>query len=425
MSRRQLLSATVFLLLLAVLLILGSGDEGRSVLAGSADTEPLWTPEEWARARRFSPLPPPPADPTNALADDLRAARLGHHLFFDTRLSPHGVSCATCHNPAQGFTDGRAVAHTLAPLHRNTMTILNAAYYRWLTWDGGRDSLWHQAIAPLENPHEMGSSRLHVVRAVMQHYAAELAEITALPAGWDALWPTLPAAGRPGEAAFDALPIEQQEAVNRLFATIVKLIAAYERQLVSAQAPFDRFVAGDYTALSPAAQRGFQHFLRFQCDTCHNTPLFSDDEFHNLGLPPVPVPDQGRAEGLVRLQQSPFRGTGPYADGSPPVRAEDYQVGQALLGSFRTPGLRELAYTAPYGHNGTIATLADWLEHYVQVTTGAAQPFPGTLDPTLQTIDISPQENRELVAFLQALSSAYTSAWTQPPVASQGRGQQP
>lgn len=407
MSPPRLLGTTVFLVLITMVCAVAAAKDKRP--------EPRWTPEEWAKAQRLSPLRPPPPDPTNALADNLHAARLGHRLFFDTRLSPHGVACATCHDPAQGFTDGRTVAHTLAPLHRNTMTILNVGYYRWLTWDGGRDSLWHQAIAPLENPKEMGSSRLYVVRAVMQHYGSELAVLTSLPAGWDVLWPTLPGAGQPGDRAFDDLPTTQQDAVNRVFASIVKLIAAYERQVVSAAAPFDRFVAGDYTALSAAAQRGFQHFLRFQCDACHNTPLFSDDEFHNLGLPSLAEPDQGRAVGLVQLQQSPFRGTGPYADGPPPVRAEDYQVGQALLGSFRTPSLRELVHTAPYGHNGAIATLADWLAHYVQVTTPSAQPFLGTLAPSLPAVTISPQENQELVAFLEALSSTYTSVWTQPP----------
>ncbi|ETX05356.1 MAG: hypothetical protein ETSY2_23425 [Candidatus Entotheonella gemina] len=242
-----------------------------------------WTAAEWAKARRLSPLPPPPRDATNALADHDKAAELGHLLFFDPRLSPHGVSCATCHRPECGMTDGLPVGHTLAPVHRNTMTIVNSAYYRWLTWDGARDSLWHQAAGPIESPKEMGSSRLYVVRAVMQHYEQALKQIVELPSGWASMWRQLPPAGQPGEAAFDRLPPDRQAAVNRVFATILKCIAAYERKIVSAAAPFDRYVAGDSTALSLASRRGFQHFLRLACDTCHNTPLFSDDEFHNLG----------------------------------------------------------------------------------------------------------------------------------------------
>ena len=375
----------------------------------------LWTAAEWAKARRFSPLTPPPPDPTNGLADSPQAARLGHRLFFDPRLSPQGVSCASCHQPERGFTDGLAVANTLAPLHRNTMTIVNVGHYRWLTWDGARDTLWHQAVGPIESPQEMGSSRVYVVRGVMRHYGDELAQLASLPAAWATLWPTLPESGMPGEPAFDHLPAAHQEAVNRVFTTILKAIAAYERQVVSTVAPFDRFVAGDAAALSVAAQRGFQHFLRFQCDTCHNTPLFSDDEFHNLGLPPVPESDQGRAQGLPRLQQSLFRGTGPYADGPPVVHPEDYRVGQALLGSFRTPSLREVADTAPYGHNGAIATLEEWLEHYERVTSLPAQAFVGTLDPALFPVTLTSQEKHELVAFLRSLSSPPTSKWLQKP----------
>lgn len=401
------------------------GASGWERLTAEPVAQGVWTAAEWAQARRFSPLPPVPADATNALADSPEAARLGHRLFFDPRLSPKGVACATCHDPAQGFADGLAVPHTLAPLHRHTMTILNVGYYRWLTWDGASDSLWQQAVGPLESPKEMGSSRLHVVRTVMQHYGPTLVQLARLPADWDTLWPDLPEAGKPGDAAFAALPTAVQDAVNRVFVTILKCLAAYERQIVSTASPFDRYVAGEHTALSVAAQRGFQHFLHLQCDTCHSTPLFSDDEFHNLGLPPVPLPDQGRAEGLRRLQQDPFRGTGPYADGPPVVRAEDYRVGQALVGSFRTPSLRDVARTAPYGHNGTVATLDDWLDHYVRVTSQPTGDVVGTLDPALAPVRLTRQDKQELIAFLQALSSDYTSPWTQVPSELPGQASTP
>jgi hypothetical protein len=194
--------------------------------SGLSAVATLWTAEGWAKARRFSPLRAPPADPTNALAYNQRAARLGHQLFFDPRLSPKGIACATCHQPELGFPDGLTVANTLTPLHRNTMTILNVGYYRWLTWDGARDSLWHQALGPIENAQEMGSSRLHVVRAVMQHYGAAFSQFTPWPDGWEALWPTLPPSGQPGEPAFDTLSSAHQEAVNRVFTTILKCIVS-------------------------------------------------------------------------------------------------------------------------------------------------------------------------------------------------------
>jgi cytochrome c peroxidase len=130
--------------------------------------------KEWEKARSFSPLPAPPLDPSNRLSASDEAARLGQRLFFDSRLSPKGFSCASCHRPETGFTDGLAVANTIAPLQRNTMTILNVGHYRWLTWDGARDSLWHQALAPIENPNEMASSRLYVVKTVMRYYERQL-----------------------------------------------------------------------------------------------------------------------------------------------------------------------------------------------------------------------------------------------------------
>lgn len=377
----------------------------------------VWTAAEWDKARKLSPLPPPPPDPTNALVESVQAARLGHRLFFDPRLSPQNIACATCHQPELGFADGVPTANTLGRLHRHTMTILNAGHYRWLTWDGSRDWLWHQALGPIESAVEMGSSRLHVVRTVMLLYGRELSQVVTLPENWNALWPLLPPAGKPGEAAFDALSPEHQDAVNRVFAAILKSIAAYEQRLVSASAPFDRYVAGDRTALSVAEQRGFQQFLRLECDTCHTTPLFSDDEFHNLGLSRArePEPDLGRATGLPRLQKSRFRGTGPYADGEPVVRAEDYRTGRALVGSFRTPTLRELKTTAPYGHDGSIATLEAWLDHYVEVTEAPQTVTVGTLDPVLGTVRMSPEERADLVAFLLSLSSDFASEWTQPP----------
>ncbi len=389
-----------------------------SAVPVAAAEDPVWSATEWAQARRFSPLPPPPPDLTNALADHLPAAHLGHKLFFETRLSPRGIACATCHLPELGFTDGMPLSQVIAPLRRHTMTILNAGHYRWLMWDGARDSLWSQALGPFEQAMEMASSRLFVVQAAMQLYGAELRSVATLPAGWEALWPTLPTSGQPGDASFDMLPPAHQEAVNQVFASIGRVIAAYERHINSAAAPFDRFVAGDSQAMSLAAQRGFQHFLRFQCNTCHTTPLFSDEEFHNLGLAVAAAPDQGRAEGLLTLQQSPFRGTGKYADGEPSVRAEDYRPGKTLLGTFRTPSLRELQHTAPYGHNGAFATLDAWMEHYEDVTALPSGHFLGTLSPSLPTVHFTPAEQQELVEFLLSLSSTPTdlqTTWTRRP----------
>jgi cytochrome c peroxidase len=409
--------ATIFLVWVLVFPpILGSTSAGKAAeKSGKIVPESLWTAAEWATSRTFSPLPPPPVDPTNAWSQNEPAARLGHRLFFDTRLSPKGFACSSCHKPELGFTDGLKVGHTIAPVKRNTMTILNVGQYRWLTWDGARDSLWHQASGPIEDPKEMGSSRLDVIHTVMRHYGPELATVITWPEAWEKLWPTLPASGKPGEPAFDHLSPELQDAVNRVFTSILKVIAAYEMKIVSGPAPFDRFVAGDPDALSLAAQRGFQHFLRLECHICHSTPLFSDDEFHNVGFPQGATLDRGRIDGLAFLQQQPFRGTGPYADGPPVVRAEDYQTGKALIGAFRTPSLRELKSTGPYGHSGVFPTLDDTMEHYEQVTSKDTKAVLGRLDPALPEIRMTDQEKTELVEFLLSLSSNYASEWTRAP----------
>ncbi|HEY7715146.1 MAG TPA: cytochrome c peroxidase [Candidatus Binatia bacterium] len=382
---------------------------------GQGLSSEIWTAEEWEKARSFSPLPLPPPDPSNRLSGNDEAARLGQRLFFDPRLSPKNFSCASCHRPEMGFSDGLAVANTIAPLHRNTMTLLNVGYYRWLTWDGARDSLWHQALAPIENPKEMGSSRLHVVKTVMRHYKGELVKLVRLPEGWNKLWPRLPDFGQPGDSQFDRLRNSDKEKVNRVFASVLKVIAAYERKIISGRSPFDRFVAGERQALSDSAQKGFQHFLRFGCDRCHNTPLFSDDDFHNLGLSSSAAPDNGRYDGLSVVKSSRFRGTGPYADGAPVIDVESYSPGKTLIGAFRTPSLRELRYTAPYGHNGTVKTLEDWMKHYTDVTTTDNPQFIGSLDPSLPRIEMTEAEKNELVEFLMSLSSDYRSSWTPMP----------
>ncbi len=261
----------------------------------------------------------------------------------------------------------------------------------------------------------MGASRLYVVRVVMQHYARALNALITLPPNWDAVWPTLPPHGQPGEPAFDTLPPMHQHLVTQVFVVILKCLAAYERQIVSGPAPFDRFVAGDTQALSVAQQRGFQHFLRLQCDTCHTTPLFSDGQFHNLGLPPRPVPDRGRADGLSLLAQSAFRARKPDAERSPVTQATAQQIDPELVGQFRTPSLRELAHTAPYGHNGAIGTLIGWLRHYERVLTLPPTRYVGRLSPELKPIQLTLREHQELAQFLRTLSSDYHSEWTQAP----------
>lgn len=296
------------------------------------DLQPDLAPGDVARVLRLSPLPAPPPNETNRVADDERAARLGQRLFFDARLSFDGrFSCATCHDPAKAFTDGRALPEARAPLRRNVPSLLDVAHQRWLNWDGSADSLWAQALRPIENPAEMGGDRVSVARLVAgdpilrRDYETifgalpsviasgslpERARPAALPSGLLARPPGPDAAGaaatdgglrtREAEltAAWAAMPQEDRAAVDLVFANVGKAIEAYERRLRSGPSSFDRFVealrAGDdagRTAMSASAQRGLALFMGVgNCRLCHGGPALSDGEFHSLGVPPAPDP---------------------------------------------------------------------------------------------------------------------------------------
>ena len=232
---------------------------------------------------------PPPADDTNLVADDLRAAQLGHLLFFDAGLSANGkISCASCHDPDRGFTDGLALNQGLERGRRNTLTVLDAAHMRWFNWDGRFDSLWGQSHGPISHPREMGSSFAEAVEHVR--------ETPDLRARYEQIFgalPPAPASGMAGEATI---------------ANIGKAIAAYERRLMTGPSSFDRWVTRwrdcgtprDADSVPPmdfsaSALRGLDLFTsRGLCWQCHVGPLLSDGEFHALGAAP-PNDQIGRA----------------------------------------------------------------------------------------------------------------------------------
>jgi len=184
-------------------------------------------------------LPPLPPDPSNAVADDLRAAALGHRLFFDARLSANNqISCATCHAPALIFTDGRSQALGTRPHRRNTMPLIGPAYSTWLLWDGHKDSLWAQAIDPIESPDEQGSTRLHALHLIGRNetYRTAYEEIFGpLPDLSD--FNRFPDSGGPVDyppyrANWERMDPADQAAATRVLANIGKAIAAYERLIL-------------------------------------------------------------------------------------------------------------------------------------------------------------------------------------------------
>jgi cytochrome c peroxidase len=376
-----------------------------------------WTPQEreLLRSLSLSSLEPLAPDPSNRYADDPRAAALGRELFFDTRLSANGkVSCATCHVPAQDFQDGTPLAHGVGTTARRTMPIAGTAHSPWLFWDGRADSQWGQALGPLESAVEHGGSRTQYAHVIATHYRAEYeAVFGALPSLNGLPMRAGPVSDASQRRSWERIPATRRDAISRVYANIGKAIAAYERHIEYGPSRFDRYVAAElagrpHTAAS-AFSRDEEHGLRLfvgkaGCVTCHNGALFTDNHFHNTGVP-LPVtalpPDSGRTTGVRQVLHGEFNCTGPYSDAGPDDCAElrfAVTEGAELVRAYKTPSLRNVAKRAPYMHAGQFASLADVVAHYNRAPTA---PFGHS---ELKPLHLSDEEQRQLMAFLQTLS---------------------
>jgi cytochrome c peroxidase len=350
-----------------------------------------------------------PADASNALADDDGAAALGAALFADTGMSPAAIACASCHQPAAGFADARPLGHGIADVTRHTPTLYASAFVRWPFWDGRVDSLWAQALGPTENAREMGSSRLFVAHHVQatQRTAYE-AVFGAMPDLADA--GRFPAAGAPGDATWDAMAAGDQTIVSRIFTNVGKAIEAYERTLAPPHTRFDDYVAGDTTALTATERDGLREYVREGCADCHWGPAMSDSAFHAIGMPGAgegATLDVGRAAVLATLAGSAFRRTGAFSDDAAAIDplAGVTALDASTTGAFRTPTLRGLSSTAPYGHAGTFASLRDVVVHYARIRMPRT-PDPhvaGGLDEHLVGFDDIAGRVDPLTAFLETL----------------------
>jgi cytochrome c peroxidase len=387
--------------------------------SGSGDG---FTPEEIERIGRLSPLEPPPPDPTNAVYEKDEAALLGRRLFFDPRLSKDGtVSCAVCHAPDRSFADGQALSPKFL-LERNVPSLWNVAYNRWFFWDGRADSLWSQALQPLENGREHAGTRLQfahlvagdpVLRGAYERVfgaAPDLSDPKRFPPRGGPL--AMPENG-PERTVWASMAESDRDVVNRLFSNLGKAVAAYERRLVSRGAPFDEFVEGLKTgdaaklqALGPAARRGLKLFVgRANCVLCHSGPNFTDGEFHNIGIPPARgnfTPDRFAAIEAVR--KDPFNGKGTFSDARSAGDTKlDYLVKvQDLWGQIKTPSLRNVAKTAPYMHQGQFKTLEEVVRYYSTLQGMAQAGHSDRL--VLAPLRLTPTESSDLAAFLESLT---------------------
>ena len=357
----------------------------------AASHEPTWTAEQVAQLRSLSldALEPLPPDPSNRVADDPRAVRFGQRLFFDTRLSSNGkVSCATCHMPDREFQDGTPLATGVGTTGRRTMPIAATAYAPFLFWDGRKDSLWSQALGPLESPVEHGGNREQYAHVIARHHRAEYEQI------------------------FGPLPaLNDRDAVTSVFVNIGKSIAAYERRIQYGPSRFDRYVAGlsnDGRAprgiLTSDETAGLQLFLgKANCTQCHNGPLLTNNEFHNTGVParPAPEPDRGRMAGASGVLADEFNCKSKWSDAKPEQCSElDFIVTGAheLERAFKVPSLRNVAGRAPYMHAGQMATLDDVVAHYNNAPAAPAG------HSELKPLKLDATEIRQLTAFLRTLS---------------------
>jgi cytochrome c peroxidase len=349
-------------------------------------------------------LEPLAADPTNAVADDPRAADFGHALFFDPRLSVNGgISCSTCHQALRNFTDGLPKGQAIGTSKRNTPSIVGTAYSPWLYWDGRRDSQWSQALSPLEDENEHGTSRQQVLEIVSSDpvYAEMYHEL------------------------FGELPdMTDVVAVNIAFANVGKAFAAYERLLQPGRADFDEYVAAlqaddtDRQAelLSDDEVVGLQLFIgKANCTQCHNGPLFTNNEFHNTGVISFPgeLPDKGRALGVREVVTNEFNCGGSYSDDASRrcPELEYARTGPELIATFRTPSLRNLQDTAPYMHKGQLPTLFAALQHYNEA------PLAMIGHNEAKPLKLRNSDLRQLEAFLLTLSSplATDEKWLNAP----------
>lgn len=290
----------------------------------------------------FPAVPVPEHNPITA-----EKVALGERLFFDPILSrDRTVSCASCHDPDLAFADPRALSVGVEGRvgARNSPSLVNVAYQRLFFWDGGSRSLEGQVLGPLEDANEMDISLDTVLTRLRQEasYAQEFEEVFGEG-------PTIP--------------------------TLTQAVAAFQRTLLSGGSPYDRFLHDDPAALTSAQQRGLVLFEgKAGCFTCHNGVRLTDDSFRNNGLAFANA-DSGRAR--ITFQAADF-------------------------GAFKVPSLRNVALTAPYMHDGRLATLATVVAHYNQGGTGARNQ-----DAAIQPLALTAEEQADLVAFLQALTDDY------------------
>ena len=368
--------------------IRAAGETDRATAAVLLSSTLDFSAEEIAKILQHGPWPPPlKPDPSNRVSGKPAAIALGEKLFFEPRLSGSGsVLCATCNAPFRHFQDDRPRAFGLEHVDRNTPTVVNSRFYRWYGWDGAQDSLWAQSIRPLLDSREMNASAAHVANTVRKIFPREY------------------------EAAFGVLPGTDDDL---LLADVGKALAAFQETLVSKRTAFDDFrdaLARGVTATGYplAAQRGLRIFVgKGNCSVCHFGPQFTNGEFADTGVSFFVAPgrvDAGRHGGIQKLKASAFNLLGRFNDdasGKSAVGTRHVQAQHRNFGEFRVPGLRGVAQTAPYMHNGSLSSLDDVARFYSALNEDRLHSDG---EKVLKPLRLSEREISDLIAFLESLS---------------------
>ncbi len=371
----------------------------------------LWdgtlTEDQTDMLRAMKLVDAPPADPTNELADSADAAALGKLLFADGQLSTSGVSCAKCHVAAKDFSDGLATSVGVVTVDRHSPNVSQAAHARWQFWDGRADTLWAQALGPPENAKEIASSRLYIAHQIKARYEAQYTTIFGakypLPANLD----TLPAEGKPGDAAYDAMAQADKDAVTRVYVNVGKAIAAFERSIRVKPNALDAYAGGDTTALTAAQKTALQTYFIGGCAQCHYGPRLTDDAFHVLRFPTGRldgVPDRGRIDVLPNLASGEFVASSKWSDAPSAAKPLVFAAEPTMLGAFKTATLRGVASTAPYGHGGKFTTLLQVAQHYgTRAKDIGDDKAAGTIEAWVPEFDTNAQT--QLVPMLEVLTA--------------------
>ena len=345
--------------------------------------------KQWGMIKAFHLAGGPPRDPTNRVGDDDNAAALGQILFDDKLLSPSGlVSCERCHEKGRAFTDGSETATGgVRGATRNTPSVVLAGWARWQLWDGRADSLWMQALLPIENENEMASSRLFVAHRIFAEYKFFYERVFGAMPPLDDLT-RFPASGKPGDPAWEAMPVADRDLVTKIFVDAGKSIAAFERSFRNVETPMEKYIRGDLAAFDDKQKEGLVAFFDVGCAQCHWGNRLTDDAFHTMRFPTGRddlVPDLGRDASLAGFDVSDFASDGRWSDAKVSRHKKRHP---GMLGAFKTPPVRGVAVTGPWGHGGSVPSLEMAVDlHRTRGMPEGSRLTVGAVDPWVVPFD--------------------------------------